>query len=396
MPKYQVDVLIIGGGIAGLWLLASLKAKGVNALLCEANALGAGQTMASQGIIHGGTKYALTGQLSQAAVAIGAMPARWKAALNGQDDVNLQGVKCLAQHQLLWTSPNLASTMTGFFASKVMQSRMEKIDDACTNYPEFFKNDFFKGKIYQLDEPVLDVASLMQVFHQHYHGCLFKAKAIGFELTNNERYMTKLEVGDGQIINVDAKHVFALSGEGNEALIDSLGATESINALPKMQRRPLQMLYAKHTNLPMLYAHGLGIGDKPRITITSSKDKAGEVVWYIGGEPAEKSIAWSKTDAIAACKRLLNDLMPWLDTDALTWSSFHINRAEGLQKDGKRPDTPVYKQVRNVCFAWPTKLALAPMLSDQLLAQVTIKKSVLPPPVWHEIFPVTVSSYPWE
>jgi glycerol-3-phosphate dehydrogenase len=55
----QVDVAILGGGIAGLWLLARLRQAGYSTLLLESQALGAGQTIASQGIIHGGLKYAI-------------------------------------------------------------------------------------------------------------------------------------------------------------------------------------------------------------------------------------------------------------------------------------------------------------------------------------------------
>jgi len=59
----RVDVAIIGGGIAGLWLLARLRQRGYGVLLIESERLGTGQTISSQGIIHGGTKYALRGQV---------------------------------------------------------------------------------------------------------------------------------------------------------------------------------------------------------------------------------------------------------------------------------------------------------------------------------------------
>jgi len=51
------DVAIIGGGIAGLWLLNRLMNSGYNAILFESKALGSDQTVASQGMIHGGIKY---------------------------------------------------------------------------------------------------------------------------------------------------------------------------------------------------------------------------------------------------------------------------------------------------------------------------------------------------
>ena len=42
--KVDVDALIIGGGIAGLWTLRRLRDEGYNAVLLEDEVLGAGQT----------------------------------------------------------------------------------------------------------------------------------------------------------------------------------------------------------------------------------------------------------------------------------------------------------------------------------------------------------------
>ncbi|MFN7609893.1 MAG: FAD-dependent oxidoreductase, partial [bacterium] len=51
------DVVLIGGGIAGLWLANVLQQKGYTVALLEENTLGGEQTLASQGMIHGGQKY---------------------------------------------------------------------------------------------------------------------------------------------------------------------------------------------------------------------------------------------------------------------------------------------------------------------------------------------------
>ena len=58
------DVVIFGGGVAGLWLLDELVRRGRDALLLESSRLGTGQSIAAQGIIHGGLKYSLAGAQS--------------------------------------------------------------------------------------------------------------------------------------------------------------------------------------------------------------------------------------------------------------------------------------------------------------------------------------------
>ena len=64
MLSFEVDVVILGGGIGGLWLLNRLHGRGYNAVLIETGELGGGQSVNSQGMIHGGIKYALGGALT--------------------------------------------------------------------------------------------------------------------------------------------------------------------------------------------------------------------------------------------------------------------------------------------------------------------------------------------
>ena len=73
----STDVLIVGGGIAGLWLNARLRSQGFSTVLVERDSLGGGQSVKSQGIIHGGAKYALHGALTGASEAIADMPRHW-------------------------------------------------------------------------------------------------------------------------------------------------------------------------------------------------------------------------------------------------------------------------------------------------------------------------------
>ena len=87
--QLNVDVVIFGGGIAGLWLLDRLRQAGYQTLLLENKSLGAGQTRFSQGIIHGGTKYALTGKLTASSESIFAMPQIWRDCLQGKGEVDL-------------------------------------------------------------------------------------------------------------------------------------------------------------------------------------------------------------------------------------------------------------------------------------------------------------------
>lgn len=391
MPTVVVDVLIVGGGIAGLWLLAELRAQGVNALLVS-DELGKGQTIASQGIIHGGTKYALTGKLTGAALAIGDMPGIWRAALNGTGLVDLRQVRVLAESQLLWTSGGLGSRMTGFFASKAMKSRMDAVPHE--QYPSLFLHSQFHGGLYRLDEPVLDVPSLLACLQAQLADALMQVDVQRSGLQQaGDRYRYHAVLGDGRELEIIAGQIVLTAGAGNEALLAATGLDQ--RAWPAMQRRPLQMVMLRG-ELPMLYAHALGMSDKPRATITSHRDAQGRVVWYIGGQPAEQGVGKPAAEVMAATRHELADLLPWVDFSQVEWATWNVDRAEGCQPDGSRPDQPVLFRKANVTVAWPTKLAFAPMLTKVLLETLPVMeksgqnasmsvRTLLPPvttPVW--------------
>ena len=128
--EVAVDVLIIGGGIAGLWTLARLQQASYKAVLLESQALGAGQTRYAQGIIHGGTKYALTGKLTASSEAVADMPSRWRACYQGNGELDLSQAELLSDAHYLWSTSSLTSRISGFFASKVMRARSTVLDSA--------------------------------------------------------------------------------------------------------------------------------------------------------------------------------------------------------------------------------------------------------------------------
>jgi glycerol-3-phosphate dehydrogenase len=363
--RISVDVLIVGGGIAGLWLLAELRAKGVNALLAT-DELGKGQTIASQGIIHGGTKYALTGKLTGATLAIGDMPRLWRAALNGEGAVDLRKANILTESQLLWTSSGIGSRLTGFFASHAMKSRMEAVPRK--DYPELFQHSEFHGGLYRLDEPVLDVPSLLETLREQLSTALMQVDITRSRLNLRDgNYYYAASLPDGTQRDVLAQQIVLTAGAGNESLLGSVGGDA-----PVMQRRPLQMVMVRG-DLPMVYAHALGMSDKPRATITSHRDAHGKTVWYIGGQPAEQGVGKPAAEVIAATRKELADLLPWMDFSSMEWATWNVDRAEGRQPDGSRPDQPQISRVANVTVAWPTKLAFAPMLTARLLENLPIK-----------------------
>lgn len=386
-----VDVLVVGGGIAGLWTLARLQLAGYKSVLLESQSLGAGQTRYAQGIIHGGTKYALTGKLTASSEAVADMPARWRACYEGAGELDLTQAELLSDAHYLWSTTSLTSRISGFFASKVMRSRSSELDKK--SLPPIFRHKDFKGQFYRLDEPVFDTMSVIRALAEPRKQSILAIRPGSIKHNGNQ-----LAVQSQQNRNFlfQYKKIIFLAGEGNENLLSIFGCDK-----PEMQRRPLKMVVMRgalnNSAADMVYAHCLGASVNPRITITSHRDRQGNVVWYMGGQLAEEGVHKSNDDLIRTAKKELNELIPWLELKNAQWGVLDINRAEIKKAGTTRPDSFSIEINKNVITAWPTKMALSPALADALLAIIDndniIPDSDMILPDWQ---PPRYAEFPWD
>ncbi|MBX2807315.1 MAG: FAD-dependent oxidoreductase [Cellvibrionaceae bacterium] len=349
--------LILGGGIAGLWLLNRLNQQGMHTLLIDTAAIGSGQTLSSQGIIHGGIKYTLNGALSQSANAIADMPRRWLNCLQGCGEIDLRKTQLLSDHQLMWSAQSMSGKLGAFFSSKAVRGKMQLLHPQ--DCPDALQNSAFKGQVYQLNEPVLDVPSLIDDLINPWKNRILHTQAYRLLQANDGR-ISHILLED--TIKIPVKTLILAAGEGNEALLKQLG----INS-PKMQRRPLQMVLLKAKNLPRLYAHCIGASTKPLLTITTHKHRDGENVWYLGGNIAEDGGHQDSAVLLEKAQHKIKKLLPWINLEQASWATHKVNRAEPLQSGLLRPDTAFMETHHNTITTWPTKLALAPVLADKLI-----------------------------
>jgi glycerol-3-phosphate dehydrogenase len=362
----STDVLIVGGGIAGLWLHARLRQQGFSSLLVENASLGGGQSVKSQGIIHGGAKYALHGALSGASEAIADMPRRWREALSGAGELDLRGVRLLSDAHYLWSPGTLTGNLASFFASKAVRGRVDQVKGE--QLPPALQHPKFKGKVYRLAELVLDVPSLIARLAELAGDSLLAGQSIAALHDNGE--LAGLLV-DGR--EVRAQRIVLSAGAGNAELLASLDIQQ-----PAQQLRPLHMVLAKGPALKPLYAHCLGGGPKPRVTVTTHPAADGQWVWYLGGDLAEaEGVARDEAGQIRAAQKELADLLPWLDQSASQWATLRVNRAEPAQSGLLRPDNAFLAEQGRLLVGWPTKLALSPDFADRVLAALK-RDNILP------------------
>jgi len=351
----KVDVAIIGGGIAGLWLLSRLRARGYGALLIESERLGSGQTICSQGIIHGGAKYSLRGQVSESAKAVAEMPALWRRCLKGEGEVDLHGAALLAEHQYLWATRSPTSRLVAFFASRLLRSRMEKVAAGvgADDYPPALRHPAFRGTVYRLDEPIIDIASVLAVLAERQRDAVVLCQ--GPAVPAGDGAITLYHPNRSTLVIRPTCTVFT-AGAGNAAL-----------PWAAMQLRPLHMVLVRGPGLPgLLYAHCAGASEVPRLTVTTHYDTTGRLIWYLGGGLAEEGVKRDRAEQIRAARRELTALLPWADWSRVEFATFTVKRAEAWQSSGARPSGPnVFRDGRTLAV-WPTKLSLTPLLAERV------------------------------
>ncbi len=394
-PVINVDIVIVGGGIAGLWLLNDLRNRGYSALLLEAAALGSGQTVASQGMIHGGVKYSLAGALSGASEAIAEMPDHWRRCLRGAGTVDLRRARVLSDHFYLWSTGAVTGRMTAFLASKAVRGRVEPV--ATAERPPIFRAARFSGSLYRLVDLVLDVPSLVAALADNCPGVIYSltGRATVWNRMDTGRLTLDLETATGMQRLAPAVFVFA-AGAGNAGLLAAIGADA-----PAMQRRPLHQVMVRHRYPHALHGHCLGREITPRLTISSHPAGGGEQVWYLGGTLAEQGVGMVPDALIALARQELAALLPWVDLGPARWATLAVERAEPRQPRLLRPDQAFADWAgndANALVAWPTKLTLCPHLAVSV-AERLVQRGIAPSGTSVPVLPLPrppLAPTPWE
>lgn len=374
----QVDLVIIGGGIAGLWTLNHFRAIGHSALLLETKALGTGQTIGSQGIIHSGLKYALAGKMNAQAQSISAMPDLWRKALAGKGNVDLSKATGAIHSQHMMIPSGIGGALVKLVSKNIFQDSLHEIDKG--KWPQEITDSGFKGSFIFMDEPVLDTPAILEALAAP-HKSYIKKLPEDYALTPRA-FLDQNNIKATTIIYTAAasNHTIATAQQQN---------TEDL----KTQHRPLLMGMMKDAPFD-LWAHFVGMGEKPAATITTHYTKSGERIWYIGGAAAERKINAPAKETIHASQKAIKQYLPKLDIASKQWAVYPVDRVEGKAL-GWMPDMPTIHQHDNHYYCWPTKLTFAPLLAQELEKKLGHLPKT-PQAEFPTLDPVEVALPPWE
>lgn len=314
----SVDAAIVGGGISGLWLANLLIQRGLSVVIFEPRGIGGMQTLASQGIVHGGTKYALDGTTPLAG-ALKQMPDRWRACLEGTGEIDLRGVRVLA----------------------------EKVDIRCGD------------DSVEVDDFVLDVPSLVSRLARPLAHRIVATTVLPDSLVGNSSGVERIDL-DNRTIHA---RVFVLAaGAGNTTLARQAGFSHAA-----MQYRPLRQTIARLHQPLAIYAHWMSSprDAEPTLTVTSHGSQLG-----IGGAVADAGANRDEAAQISLVRDLLRQAFPNIDVDSARFDTFVAVRAEPASDAIRNlPDAYVARH-GNCLLCLPVKLSLAPRLGDLVSAEL--------------------------
>lgn len=389
----RLDVLIFGGGIAGLWALDRLRRAGWSALLLESQALGAGQTIQAQGIIHGGGKYALRGVRDFEAVrAIRGMPELWRRHHRGELEPSLAPAKLLSPECHLWLPRGslMARLQAWGFMSVVKGAGL--LATPPRRVPPERRPEALRGSsiaVYSMAEPVFATASVIEAISRPNRPWIVKYDPAGLEIRPGAVRIAS------PALELAPRAIVLAAGAGNERLLEIAGAPAGL-----MQRRPLAMILLRG-KLPPLHGHCVAAG-KTRLTVTTSPGPEGRRIWQVGGELAER--AAGEPDDARIRPMAAEEIRRWLpgfELSGVEMAVYRAVRAEAATSAQRRPSgVHVSRVAPNLHVAWPTKLALAPVLADEVLAGVGMDLGKAAgydgPADFSGAGSPAIATYPWE
>jgi glycine/D-amino acid oxidase-like deaminating enzyme len=349
-----IDALIIGGGMAGLFAMHALRQAGHSVCLVERSALGDGQSVCAQGIVHGGVKYSLGGLVSGSARAIERMPERWLAMADTGGGFNLTAAPPIARSMWLWRSEGVTGAFAMAGARLSLRARPETVP-ACDR-PPLLRSA--RGDVLRLPEPVFDPVATLAAL-----AAPMTQWAVRAEVRAADGGTVHVE-GLGRTISLRPRCVVLAAGAGNAALRGAFGLAHGL-----MQLRPLHQVMVRGP-LPEFHGHCVD-GLATRVTVTSASVATGERVWHIGGKLAEEGVARDARAQRAHALGEMRAVLPSVDFGTCTWATYSVNRAEREQPKGSRPEDACVERTAvgttTMITVWPTKMALAPVAADMVL-----------------------------
>jgi hypothetical protein len=371
----ELDVLIIGGGVMGLWLLNALHQERYAALLLERRELGGEQTCHSHVYIHQGHLY------REVDLAVHLLDVRrtweqWVRQRQPQYGVTpsyfgFQNPADATERTRLWTDPRLGLTYEPVPVPSPLQGGVIRV-------------------VLQSPEICLDGASLVRKLSYHvrrYISRIEEVRDVRVNAASGAVETVVVRMPRRVDLTFRPRALLLTAGAGNQALLHLasggrhpwLGRVQDVQQIRKSH---MLVIKGKTGHLPPL----TGVFPSLRGLFIVSRVSSGETVWLVSDYTGPTLVfvedglvydaRWWLPGVVAALRRLAPRVFRY--PERLQWGVYEAPKAEG-RAGGSLPHEERVEPCgfTNLWTIWPTKLTLAPKVSHTVMTHI---RQLIPQP----------------
>lgn len=361
--RNELDVLVIGGGIQGIWTLNKLTKSGYSVILITNSLLGNGQTFDSQLYKHRGHFY----NNVEMAQHLKETDQEWNELVTSSKISKTQDQAFLGFH------PEDA----GKWRSTWDQAGLDYSLIDLQEIPQAFKEGELKrGLFYHTNESCLNGRELVGKLAEPVKGLIFHGQITRFEATHGQVKGVHAVI-DGQKYAFTPKYVVLTAGCGNQDLLHQITKDE-----PELfhktqgiqQLRRCQVLCLKGKNLPSTTCLFPGLQ-----LFVGCRQVEGENIWLVTygfDDPIEldvnSEIPLDQKRLQRSIKQLQRVIPDILNRD-LDFAIYPAVKAESKALgSGFRPNDVFVDNcgLNNVLTVYPTKLSLVPRSTTKIVNRI--------------------------
>jgi hypothetical protein len=383
---FEVDVLIAGGGIAGLLVAKNLSDLGYRCMLLESTAVASEQSGHSHGYLHRGYIYldseALVRELRGAKEAWSDLISDQRSQHTNCSYIGFENRQVAVQASQTWNN-------CGLVINNLPSKRWPKSLMASN-----------LSVVCRTDEQSFNIPQLLENLLPHLRSVHLITGSVERLSTGDSVDRCADIMVDGKPRRVRARFVILAAGTGNSRILsNTIGRFRSLPTtrtsfmmvIRGSALQPLSLILPEHQ------FYGLFLVSR------RTKD---DVVWLIsnylsyGGLCDERGTA-GRTWATATL-RTLDLIFPHLRRKRLLWGQYAAPKAEFRRDPEKLPGNTAIEKLgfENVLALWPTKLTLGPIIARRVQDHVVARlgnpaMTKRPAPSWVQRGRISVAPERW-
>ena len=374
--QLHVDVLIVGGGIMGLWLAHDLHAFDRSFAVLEQNTLGGVQTCHSHVYLHQGFIY----REVELAARLRSVTARWQDWLENRQHLvrsqssyfGFRNGEEFEQKLALWEHPALG-----------LQCRVVAVSDWPAALLAGACRSSAVNILVSTPEQSLDGHLLMKELASGFPNSTFRIDGVDrIEVTPGGVDLVARNATYGDL-RIHSRFLVLAAGAGNLPLLTTFFPERFVGKRSPQQIRKAHMMVIRGAKEDLPALNGV-FGSFGGLFMVS-REQGAENLWLVSDY--RHSVEGHGADSgqepwQSAVLDYLHELAPAVMEKAgrLQWDIYEAPKAEGAA-DGKLPDEERILSVDHGVWAvWPTKLTLAPKASAALLSHMNFTAGPAPEP----------------